>query len=50
MFFALARERIFFQTRSTESGCAIGPEQTLFLSGVRASVSPEILQAEAEKG
>ena len=28
----------------------MGPEHTLFLSGVRASVSPESLQAEAAKG
>ena len=41
---------IFLQTHSTKSRCVIGPERTLFLSDVRATVGPEILQAAAVEG
>ena len=48
--FALACERIFIKTDSTESRCVIGPENILFLRHLRGSFSPEILQAGATKG
>ena len=49
-FFALALERIFIKTHHTESTCVTGPESILFLRRVRASFSPEMLQAGAVKG
>ena len=49
-FFALACQRIFIQTHSIESKCVIGPENYTVCRRVRASFSPEILQAGAVKG
>ena len=48
-FFALSSERIFMKTHSTEGRCVIGPENTVCMR-IRASFSPEILQALALKG
>ena len=50
-FFALACERIFIKTHSTESRCVIGPENArACLQGCQCTFSPELLQAGAVKG
>ena len=49
LFFALACERIFFETRGIESGCYRTGNHTV-CRRVRASFSPDILQAGAVKG
>ena len=46
-FFALTRERVFIKTQSTESRCATRPEKYTVYKRVRASFSPEMLQAES---
>ena len=50
IFFALACERIFIETHSTENRFVIRLETILFLRRVNASFSPEILQAGAVNG
>ena len=49
-FFALACERTFIKTHSTEKRFFIRAENILFLRHVRASFSPEILHDGAVKG
>ena len=46
----MACERIFIKVHSTENRFVIRPETVLFLRRVRASFTPEMLQAEAGKG